>query len=96
MPGVLGVICFGLVAAASGNETGDGSGGERQLPYAQGRSFATLEEYLEFLKELGAMDIPYYEEQPDGRFVLVQRLRPGEQPKIFTREELAETFGFTE
>lgn len=96
LPVAFGFVFFGLAAAACGNETGQGGGGAPALPYAQGRSFATLDAYLAYLRELGAMDIPYYQEQPDGRFMLVQRLRPGEQPKIFTRAELAEMFGFDE
>jgi len=65
------------------------------LPFAQGRTFATLDAYLAFLERRGAMDIPWYRETRPGVYELVGRRTPGAPPKIFTRKQLMERFGFT-
>jgi len=65
------------------------------LPFAQGRTFATLDAYLAFLERRGAMDIPWYRETSPGIYELVGRRMPGAPPKIFTRKQLMERFGFT-
>lgn len=66
------------------------------LPFAQGRSFASLDDYLEFRKSRGAYDVPWYREIRPGVFELVSRRGPGAQPQIHTRAELARKFGFQE
>ena len=66
------------------------------LPFSQGRSFASLDEYLEFRKKRGAYDVPWYREIRPGLYELVSRRGPGAQPKIYTRAELARMFGFQE
>lgn len=64
------------------------------LPFAQGRSFASLDDYLAFLKARGTHDVPWYREVRPGVYELVTRRRPGTPPQIFTREQLAQKFGF--
>ena len=65
------------------------------LPFSQGRSFATLDDYLAFLKARGAHDVPWYREARPGVYELVTRRRPGTPPQLFTREQLAQKFGFS-
>ena len=64
------------------------------LPFSQGRSFASLDEYLAFLETRGAYDVPWYREIRPGVYELVSRRGPGAEPKIYTRDELARKFGF--
>ena len=64
------------------------------LPFSQGRSFDSLEEYLEFRKGRGAYDVPWYREIKPGTYELVSRRGPGAEPKIYSREELSRKFGF--
>ena len=64
------------------------------LPFSQGRSFASLDEYLAFLETRGAYDVPWYREIRPGVYELVSRRGPGAEPKIYTRYELAQRFGF--
>lgn len=73
--------------------------GVANLPFSQGRTFATLDEYLVHRRNLSAIDIPYYEQVAPGVYRLtggMRRLSPGEQPQTFTRAELAAEFGFPE
>lgn len=64
------------------------------LPFSQGRSFTSLDEYLAFLRKRGAYDVPWYREIQPGVYELVSRRGPGAQPQIFAREELERKFGF--
>lgn len=64
------------------------------LPFAQGRSFASLDDYLEFRKSRGAYDVPWYRQIRPGVYELVSRRGPGAQPQTYTRAELAQKFGF--
>jgi hypothetical protein len=66
------------------------------LPFSQGRTFTSLDEYLAFLEKRGAVDVPWYREIRPGVYELVSRRRPGTEPQIFTRAELARKFGFAE
>lgn len=69
------------------------------LPYSQGLSFATLDEYLAHLHRLSAQDRPYFEEVAPDRYRRVTgRRAPGSVPdeRIYTREELLELYGFAE
>ena len=65
-----------------------------ELPFAQGRSFTSLDDYLAFLKARGAYDVPWYREVRPSVYELVARRRPGTPPQLFTREQLAQKFGF--
>lgn len=64
------------------------------LPFAQGRSFASLDEYLDFRRARGATDIPWYREVSPGVYELVARRGPGAAKQTFTRAELLAKFGF--
>ena len=64
------------------------------LPFSQGRSFTSLDQYLAFLETRGAYDIPWYRKVRPGVYELVSRRRPASGPQVFTREELARKFGF--
>ena len=73
------------------------SGPVSDLPYAQGKSFSALDDYLEHLRRLAPQDRPYYEEIEPGVFRrVVGRLAPGEEPgrETLTRRQLAERYGF--
>ena len=74
------------VTPASGPAVGD-------LPFADGQSFATLDQYLAHLRKLGASDIPFYEEVEPGVYQVMAG-RAGLQPQRYTREELERRFGF--
>jgi hypothetical protein len=63
------------------------------LPYAQGQSFATLDEYLAFLRKRSAYDVPYWEEVSPGVYRAVAG-RAGPQAQTYTRAELERRFGF--
>ena len=71
---------------ASGAAVGD-------LPFADGQTFASLDQYLTHLRKLGASDIPYYEEVEPGVYQVMAG-RAGLQPQRYTREELERRFGF--
>ena len=70
------------------------AGGVPDLPFSQGRSFASLDEYLAFLRERGRYDVPWYREIRPGVYELVSRRGPGAEPRHFTRDELERRFGF--
>lgn len=78
----------------------NGAGGVRGLPSSFGRSFATLDEYLEHLRRhAGPIDQPWYREVRPGVYEYVTSMRsegPSAVPaKTYTREELMREFGFT-
>ena len=65
------------------------------LPYAQGKSFATLDAYLKHLESLGPIGVPFYRELSPGRYERQTSIRlPGEKPQTQSRAELARQFGF--
>ncbi len=76
-------------------EAGAGERPVRQLPYAHGRTFATLDEYLAHRRRGGAIDLPWYREIRPGVYELVTTRVPRGEPRIYTREELMRQFGFT-
>jgi hypothetical protein len=65
------------------------------LPFSQGQSFSSLDDYLAFLQKRGAYDVPWYREVRPGVYELVSRRGPGARPQVFTREELEKKFGFS-
>ncbi|HEU0099132.1 MAG TPA: hypothetical protein VFQ67_10185 [Allosphingosinicella sp.] len=77
----------------------NGGEGVRDLPSSFGRSFATLDEYLEHLRRhAGPIDQPWYREVRPGVYEYVTTMRsedPSAAPRTFTREELMRQFGFT-
>lgn len=96
---VIAMLPAAFLAACTAEVTGgQGSGGgmgNPGLPHSGGRTFETLDEYLAFLKERGAADIPYYELQPDGRYLFVRGRGTMNNPQYFTRAELMRKFGFS-
>jgi hypothetical protein len=73
----------------------DSSQAVANLPYARGRSFGTLDEYLAFRREGGAIDLPWYREVRPGLYKLeTGNLRPAGPERYFTRDELERKFGF--
>jgi hypothetical protein len=71
------------------------SGGVSGLPSSFGRSFATLDEYLEHLRDYaGPVDLPWYREVRPGVYEEVTTITPAAAPKTYTREELMRKYGF--
>jgi hypothetical protein len=70
--------------------------GVADLPFSQGKSFRTLDGYLAHLESRGRSDVPHYEEVRPGMYALRPGLpRPaGEGERLYTREELAQLYGF--
>lgn len=74
----------------------NGTDGVRGLPSSFGRSFATLDAYLEHLRNYaGPIDQPWYREVRPGVYEYVTTMRPARASKTYTREELMRKFGFT-
>lgn len=70
--------------------------GVADLPYAQGRVFRTLDDYLAHLRRLGTMDYPYWEEVAPDRYRKVTGRRPpgAPPPEEATRAALEALYGF--
>lgn len=68
--------------------------GVANLPYARGKTFGTLDEYLAHLETQGAIDLPWWREIRPGVYERVTRM-PQAQREVATREELMRRFGFT-
>ena len=64
------------------------------LPYSEGRTFYSLDEYLAFLRKAGEYDTPWYRKVGPDRYELAGRRFPGSAPAYVTREELMRKFGF--
>ncbi|HYI48561.1 MAG TPA: hypothetical protein VEX35_08860 [Allosphingosinicella sp.] len=68
----------------------------RQLPDSFGRTFATLDQYLDHLRRYAAtVDKPWYREVRPGVYERVTTMVPRREPEIYTRAQLMERFGFT-
>ena len=92
---VVALAVVGLAAVASATAAWACKGQPMsELPFAQGKTFATLDEYLAHLKVLGTMDLPYYEEVAPGRYQLISGRGSGQSPRFFTREQLLKKYGF--
>jgi hypothetical protein len=65
------------------------------LPFARGRTFGSLDDYLEHLERQGAIDLPYWREIRPGLYEHVTTRQPRGEPERATRSELMERFGFT-
>ena len=63
------------------------------LPYAHGKVFATLDDYLAHLQQLSAIDLPYWRQIRPGVYEQVIRM-PGAAPETATREELMKKYCF--
>ena len=68
--------------------------GVANLPYARGRTFQTLDDYLAHLEQQGAIDLPWWRQVAPGVYERVTSM-PGRPPERATRAELMRRFGFT-
>lgn len=65
------------------------------LPFAHGKTFRSLDEYLHHLERYaGPIDQPWWREIRPGVYEHVKRM-PGAEREIATRQELMKRFGFT-
>ena len=67
--------------------------GVANLPYARGRTFRTLDEYLAHLEVQGALDLPWWREIRPGVYERMTSM-PEARREVATREELMRRFGF--
>ena len=80
-----------------GARTGAAAAGEgvANLPFSHGRSFRTLDDYLQHLERYAApIDQPWWREIRPGVYEHMVRM-PGAPRETATREELMKRFGFT-
>jgi hypothetical protein len=76
-------------AGAASNE------GVAGLPFSHGKSFRTLDEYLQHLeRHAGPIDQPWWREIRPGVYEHVTSM-PGAPREVATREELMKRFGFS-
>ena len=68
--------------------------GVAKLPFARGRRFCSLDDYLAHLEAQGAMDLPWWRQVRPGVYERVTRM-PGAPRDIATRAELMKRFGFS-
>lgn len=74
---------------------GDGGEGVAGLPFAHGRRFRTLDEYLQHLETHAApIDQPWWRQIRPGVYEHVKRM-PGAPRETASREELMKRFGFS-
>lgn len=64
------------------------------LPFARGKSFCALDDYLAHLEAQGAIDLPWWRQIRPGVYEHVKRM-PGAKPERATRAQLKERFGFS-
>ena len=75
-----------------GTKSGEGI---PNLPFAMGRRFRSLDEYLEHLRcNAGPIDLPWWREVRPGLYERMVRMR-GAERETATREELMKRFGFS-
>lgn len=67
---------------------------ERNLPYAKGKTFAELDDYLAYLERKGAYDTPFWRLTRSGEYHLISRRGPGQASITATRAELLKRYGF--
>ncbi len=80
--------------AVTPNDDQDGKeAGIANLPYARGKTFKTLDEYLAHLEKNGTIDLPYWREISPGVYEWTVRM-PEAERKTATREELLALYGF--
>lgn len=63
------------------------------LPYARGKTFKTLDDYLAHLEMNGAIDLPYWKKIGPDLYEWVVRM-PGAERQTATRAELMARYGF--
>lgn len=75
-------------------KAGTPEGGVADLPFARGRIFRTLDEYLAHLEANSAIDLPYWREIRPGVYQWTVRMTDAREPETATREELLRRYGF--
>ena len=70
------------------------SSGAASLPFARGRTFRSLDEYLAHLEANAAIDLPYWREIRPGVYQWTVRMPEAREPETATREELMRRYGF--
>jgi hypothetical protein len=70
--------------------------GVANLPFARGRVFARLDDYLAYLRSQSAYDAPSWREVEPGIYERGGRRAPDEPPPRLTRRQLMEKYGFKE
>ena len=63
------------------------------LPFARGKRFCSLDQYLAHLEAQSAIDLPWWKEVSPGLYEHVKRM-PGASRETATRAELMRRFGF--
>lgn len=88
---------FQGITMGGDKELGSGKDGERRnLPFAHGRSFATLDGYLAHLRQYaGPIGQPWWREVRPGVYQHVTTRVPAGPAEYRTRAELMRQFGFT-
>lgn len=76
----------------SGSSHGNGVA---KLPYARGKTFHSLDEYLAHLERQGAIDLPYWRQVSPGLYEWVTTRTPRGAPERATRSELMRRYGFS-
>jgi hypothetical protein len=69
--------------------------GIANLPFARGRRFHSLDDYLAHLEQQGAIDLPWWRQIAPGVYEQVVRGMQGQAPERATRAQLMRRFGFT-
>jgi len=78
------------------DQRSDSQDGVQGLPSSFGKSFTTLDDYLEHLRNYaGPIDLPWYRENRPGAYELVTSIRPAPPAETYTREQLMRKYGFT-
>ena len=65
-----------------------------KLPFARGKSFCSLDDYLVHLERQGTIDLPWWRQIRPEVYEHVKRL-PGATRETATRAELMKRFGFS-
>lgn len=86
---------FGPGSPETGMRESSKGGGVAKLPYARGKTFRALDEYLAHLERQGAIDLPYWRQVAPGVYERVTSQVPAGAPERATRAELMRRFGFT-
>lgn len=69
-------------------------GAVRDLPFAQGEAFDTLDAYLAFLERRGATGVPWYREVGPDLYELMPGRGRRDAPTRYSRAALMQRFGF--
>lgn len=65
------------------------------LPHARGKSFGSLDEYIEHLEKQGAIDLPYWRKLDPDSYIWVTSRVPAGPSERATRAELMRRYGFS-